>query len=220
MTQLASHRPPATLPAAGADRASRSRRRPLLWGAGIAALVGACVLVDLPQHTSHSSQVSAAVSVVKQINSDLAPCTYAVKEAVAIESALSSGTMAPADRARVPGLLRDDQNACAFTDSSINSLAGLEVPGTAAGNHLANAVSSATMWASSDALGTVEAVQRLVSDPGDGAARTRMASFERMMLADRAAAVSQVDAAGTILGARLPALVLPIITAGSPQPTP
>ena len=210
MSEVAFDRQPSALGGARPGAAPRARRA-LLWGAGIAALIGACVLSDLPQHSSHASQVSAGVSVINQINSDVGPCAYAVKEAVAIATGLSDGTMAAADRARVPGLLRDDQNACAFTDSSINDLANLEVPGTVAGNRLANAVSSATMWASSDALATIEAVQRLVSNPGDAAPRTQIASSERMMATDRSAAVAQVDAAQGILRARLPALVLPVI---------
>lgn len=211
MSELGSiRRPPATSDT-DSGGAARSPRRALLWGAGIAALVGACLVADLPRHTTHAGQVSAAVSVVNQINSDVAPCAYAVKEAVAIESALSSGTMSRPDRARIPGLLRDDQNACAFTNSSINDLANLEVPGTAAGTHLADAVSSATMWASSDALAAVEAVQRLTSNPLDRTARDQMVTSERIMGTERATVEGHLKAAEGILGTPLPALVLPVI---------
>lgn len=190
---------------------ARSPRRAVLWGAGVVVVVGACVVADLPRHTTHTGQVSAAVSVVNQINSDVAPCAYAVKEAVAIEAALSNGTMPASDRSRIPGLLRDDQNACAFTNSSINDLANLEIPGTAAGTHLGDAVSSATMWASSDALAAVEAVQRLASNPLDASARTQMVTSERTMGTERETIVGHVKAAEGILGTHLPELVLPVI---------
>lgn len=185
------------------------RRRGVLWAAGIAVFVGAAVLSDLPQHTSRSGQISSGASVIKQINSDIGPCAYAVKEAVMIESDLENGSLSAANRARVPGLLRDDQNACAFTDSSINDLANLEVPGSAAGNYLGNAVTSATMWASSDALGTVETVQTLASRPADAAARTQLARYERLMASDRAAVMADVASAERVLGTRLPAVELP-----------
>lgn len=187
------------------------RRPRFMLGAGIVAIVGLAVLSDLPRHTSLAGQVSAGTSIIHQINSDIKPCAYAVQEAVMIESGLRNGTLSSRDRANVPGLLRDDQNACAFTDSSINDLANLEAPGSAAGNHLGTAVNTSTLWASSDALGTIEAIQTLAAKPDDSAARARLARFERLMGSDRAAALAQVAAAERLLHASLPALALPVV---------
>lgn len=187
------------------------RRRSFLLAVGVVVLVGLAVLSDLPRHTSRTAQISAGSSIVNQINSDIKPCAYAVGEAVMIESGLQAGTLSATDRHNAPGLLRDDQNACAFTDSAINDLANLEAPGSAAGNHLGTAVNIATIWASSDALGTIEAIQTLISKPDDASARSRMARFEQLMASDRAAALAQVAAAEKQLGVGLPPLGLPVV---------
>jgi hypothetical protein len=183
----------------------------VLWSAGIVVLVGAAVLSDLPQHPSRATQVSDATSVVKQINSDVGACVYAVKEAFAIQSALAAHTVSAANQGRVPGLLRDDQNACAFTDSSINDLAGVEVPGSSAGKDLADLVNTVTLWSSSDALGSIEAIQTLSSKPGDVPAHSRLASYSGTLESDRVMAEAQLSAADQVLRAQLPALVLPVL---------
>ncbi|MDE3204374.1 MAG: hypothetical protein KGQ66_09120 [Acidobacteriota bacterium] len=187
------------------------RRRGVLWGAGIAVFVGAAVLSDLPQRTSRSGQIASAVTLVKQINSDVSPCAYAVQEAVSIEAQLTGGTLSSANRAQVPALLNDDQNACAFTNSSINDLANLQPPGIAGGKYLGDAVSSATLWTSSDALGAVEAIQKLVSSPTDAASRARLLRFESLMATDRTAVMTAVSSATRVLGASLPTVSLPVL---------
>jgi len=189
------------------------RRRWVLWSAGISVFAGAAVLSDLPQHTTRAAQISDATSIVSQINADVRPCVYAAKEAFLIKSGLADGSLSPADRARVPGLLRDDQNACAFTNSAINDLANLSVPGSSAGKDLNNLVNSVTLWASSDALGAVEAIQTLASRPGDSPALAHLREYEAMLAADRSTAQSQLNSAQAILRVQLPALTLPELPA-------
>jgi hypothetical protein len=193
------------------------QRRALVWSVVVVVVIGVAVISDLPQHQSRQSQISGGTSVMKQINSDLAPCSYAVNEAFEIEADVIANSLSSANRARVPGYLRDDQDACAFTNSSINDLANLEVPGTNAGKELGDLVSTVTFWASSDALAAIESIQTLTSKPGNVTAGTDLATAERLMASDRAEAENQEAAANRILGTHLPALQLPEL---APLPDP
>ncbi len=50
------------------------RRRGLLIGVAVAAIVLITVLSDLPVSTSRASDISAERSVMSEVNTDLAPC--------------------------------------------------------------------------------------------------------------------------------------------------
>jgi hypothetical protein len=190
------------------------RRRALLWSVAVVVVVGAAVLSDLPQHQSRQSQISGGSSVVKAVNTDVGPCAYAVNEAFEINAAVADHSLSRSNQARVPGYLRDDQDACAFTDESIDDLANVESPGTSAGKELGDLVNTVTLWASSDALSAIEDIQTLTSKPGDTAAATQLASAERLLASDRAEAEDQEAAANSILGTHLPALQLPRLPGG------
>jgi hypothetical protein len=187
------------------------KRRAVLWSAAVVAIVAAAVISDLPEHTSRGDQISAATTVMNEVNGDIGPCVYAVGEAFLIRNQQDEHTLSPADAPRVPGLLRDDQDACAFTDSYINDLANVEVPGSAVGRDLGDVVSSVTLWASDDALTALEAVQTLTAHPGDASAQAKLSSAVGLLASDRASAVSQLAAAEHLLDTRLPALDLPVL---------
>jgi hypothetical protein len=128
-----------------------------------------------------------------------------VREALTVYSD-STGKLSAANRAQIPALLRDDQNACSYTDANIFDLSDISVPGTAAGKQVAQAVNTVTVWATSDALSAIEAVQTLTSHQGEAKARTELRADERLLAADRDKATREVDAAARLLGTRLPDL--------------
>ena len=181
------------------------RRRAFLVAAGVAVVVGAAVISDLPARTSRGSDIQAESTVISEINTDVAPCVFSIHEALTLYTD-ESGRLSSADRAQIPGLLGDDQNACSFTNESIFDLSDLEVPGTSAGKEVGQAVNTVTVWATSDALAAIEAVQSLTSDPGDHETRAKLLAEERLLAADRDKATAQIDAAGRDLGTRLPRL--------------
>ena len=65
-------------------------------------------------------------------------------------------------------------------------------------------MNTATVWSTSDALGAIEAVESLTSNPSDRRARSRLTTDERLLAADRDTVTSEIDAAGRLLGTRLP----------------
>lgn len=192
-------------PDPGASPPRWYRRRAVLVTLGVIVVVGAAVITDLPTPTSRASDTQGESSVISEINADIAPCLFSVREALTLYSD-AEGTLSAAHRAQIPALLRDDQNACSYTDANIFDLSDISVPGTAAGKQVSQAVNTVTVWATSDALSTIQAVQVLTSRQADAKARTELRADERLLAADRDKATGEIDAAGRLLGTRLPAL--------------
>jgi hypothetical protein len=196
------HRFPPT-PVPDAPRTPWYRRRAFLVAAGVVVVVGAAVIGDLPTPTSPASDAKAEDAVVSEINTDVAPCLFSLREALTLYGDETSGTLSAAHRAQIPGLLRDDQTACSYTNDNIFELSDIDVPGSPAGKQVSQAVNTVTVWATSDALGAIEAVQTLTAHPGDRKARAQLDSQERLLAQDRDKLTAEIDAAGTALGIRL-----------------
>jgi hypothetical protein len=180
------------------------QRRAALVTLGVMVVVGIAVVTDLPAHTSRASDISAETSVMNEVNTDIAPCSYALHETLTIWEDEQHQTLSPSDSALTPSLLRDDQLACSFTNSAVFDLSNVEVPGTSAGKRIGDLVGVVTLWVTSDALGAIEDVQALVSDPTDAAKRSDLAARERQLTSDRSAADRDTAAADRILDTRLP----------------
>lgn len=191
------------------------RRVWVLAMAAVVVVVVASVLVDLPTHTSVAADTANQTTVMQQINTDLEGCSYAVQESFTIYHDWTQGSLTGPDRTQTPSMLRDDQEACSFTSSSIYDLSNVEGTGTPAGKDVGDVVEVATVWATSDALGAIEDVQVLTAHPGDAAARADLAKRETQLASDRAQADAEVTAADRILDARLPMPDLPDL----PRPT-
>jgi hypothetical protein len=170
-------------------------------------VVAVAVITDLPTPTSRASDIQAESAVISEINADVAPCVFSVHEALMLY-ADESGTLSAAHRAQIPGLLRDDQTACSYTNANIFDLSDIDLLGTPAGKQVGQAVNTATVWATSDALAAIEAVQTLTTNPADRKTRSRLLADERLLAADRDKATSEIDAAGRLLDTRLPTLGL------------
>jgi hypothetical protein len=185
------------------------RRGWVLATAAVAAVVIASVAVDLPSHTTTSTDTADQTSVMQQINTDVAPCSYGVKETFMIYQDLKEGSLSSSDQAEAPAMMRDDQTACSFTSSTIYDLSNVEGTGTPAGKNIGDVVNVATLWTTSDALGAIEDIQTLSTDPTDASALANLSKQEAALARDRAQADAYVTAADRILGAHLPMPDLP-----------
>jgi hypothetical protein len=192
------------------------RRRGVLVGAGVAVVLAITVITDLPSPTSRATNIASATTVIQQVNNDMAPCVFSVNEAFTIYGDQMRHALTAADRARVPALLQDDQTACSFTDESIFDLSDIDVPGSASGKQLADIVNSVTLWATSDALGAVDAIQTLSTDPTNAGALAALAKDKDMLASDRAAADASLRSIDAMLDAQIVALYLPQVPAPSP----
>jgi hypothetical protein len=180
----------------------------VLVGGGLVALIAITVLTDLPQHASRPAEIAGDRSVMTQVNTDVGPCSYALGESLTIYGDLRAHSLTGSESALVPGLLRDDQTACSFTNESIYQLSTIEVPGSRAGKDLGQLVNSVTLWATSDALSAIEQIQTLSSHPSNAHAVTQLAKDERQLVLDRAQATAELAAADKVLRTNLPALRL------------
>ncbi len=187
----------------------------MLLAACVVVVLAITVITDLPSHASRASNIASANALIKEVNDDISPCVFAAGEAFTIYADQTHNSLTASDRASVPGLLNDDQTACSFTNDSIFSLSDIDVPGSAAGKQLGDIVNSVTLWATSDALGAIDAIQTLSTDPGNRAALGALAKDRRMMASDRAAADASLQAIDHMLDAKIAALNLPEIPAPS-----
>ena len=191
------------------------RRRGLVIGLAVAAVVLITVLSDLPVSTSRASDISAERSVMSEVNTDLASCAYAIHQSVGIWNLQAAHQLTTAERAPTPGLLGDDQSACSFTNEDIFDLTNVQVPQTTAGKQLGQMVATATLWTTSDALRAIEDVQTLLNDPGNKAALRSLSTAEAQLAADRATALAQEAAADRALDTHLPPVDLPVVVGNS-----
>jgi hypothetical protein len=191
------------------------RRRGLLIGVAVAAIVLITVLSDLPVSTSRASDIGAERSVMSEVNTDLSACAYGIHQAIGIWNLQVTHQLSPADRAPTPGLLSDDQSACSFTNEDIFDLSNVQVPQTTAGKQLGQMVATATLWTTSDALRAIEAVQTLMNDPTNATALHSLSTAETKLASDRGSALAQEEAADRALDTHLPRVDLPVIVRSS-----
>lgn len=190
------------------------RHRGLAIGVAVLVIALITVLSDLPTSTTRASDVGAERAVMTEVNSDLQPCAYSIKQALGIWSLEARHQLTSADRAPTPGLLSDDQSACSFTNEGIYDLTNnIDTPGTPAGKQLGNLVATATLWVTSDALAAIEDVQRLLGNPNDTAAVRNLSKEEHLLASDRRTALAEENAADRDLDTRLQPVDLPSISA-------
>ena len=192
------------------------RRRGMLVTGVVLIVLLITVLTDLPVHSSRAQDVSDERSVMSEVNTDVAPCGLAAREALALWQQAAAGSLSAADRSSAPGLLRDDQAACSFTNQTIFDLSNIEVPSSAGGRDIGSMIGTTTLWATSDALAAIEDVQTLVSTPGDARARADLAKRERLLEVDRHEARASIAHADLALGAHIPQVALPSLPTSPP----
>jgi type II secretory pathway pseudopilin PulG len=192
------------------------KRTWLLVVAAIVVVVGASILIDLPRPITNAEDVSSQTASLKEINQDLAPCGFAIKETFLIHQDQLAGTLTPSDQATASKLMVDDQSACSFTNESVYDLTNnIDIQDTAAGKYIDRMMSVATTWVTSDALAAVEDIQYLYLHPGDPAKTRDLAYRENLLAADRNQAIVDVQQANTILHAHLAPPNLPALPGGN-----
>lgn len=179
------------------------RRRGWLLAATVFVIVAIAVITDLPTPASHASQIAAADAFIKEVNTDLAPCDYAIHEAYGFRADQLDGTLSASDAARLPTLLRDDEMACSYAGPTISDLTSIESPGTVANEPLGEMLATATQWATFDALSAIDVIQKLIQQPDDGHEAMVLASDTVKLARDRVSARGSVLQAGVLLNVTL-----------------
>jgi hypothetical protein len=178
----------------------------------IVIVIAAAIITDLPTHESLAGQTTAGAALLSEVNNDVAPCAFSLKEADTIYRERLAGTLSASDLSRVPSLLQDDAAACSFTSDNINDLADIEEPGTGAGRYLSQVISLAQTWTTSDALGAVDDLIALEADPHDQTAARDLAARQIYLTSDRHGALAALTDADHYLHGTLPGLQMPAVT--------
>jgi hypothetical protein len=193
------------------------KRRWFLVTTAVLIVVAIAVITDLPTPTSNADDAQAETTIISQINTDVAPCVYSVREAMLIYVDHRSGSLPATSKAQVPSLLRDDEDACSLTDASVFDLSDIDVIGTPAGKRIADAVAISTNWVTSDALGVVDSIVVLLAHPRDRQALAQLAVAQHRMTGDDDDVMADVEAASKDVDRTLPPVNL--ATGSLPSPS-
>ena len=156
---------------------------------------------------------------MSEVNSDLQPCAYAVRQAVGIWTLQTHHQLSAAERTPTPGLLSDDQSACSFTNQGVYDLSNVQVPGTPAGKKLGQLLAVALLWTTSDSLRAIEDVQTLMNHPDDTTMVRDLSKEESVLASDRRTALAEEKAADRDLGTDLQPVDLPPVPAAATPST-
>lgn len=204
---------PATMPAASLSNVQIVwYRRPwLLITLGIAIVIAASIISDLPHHATPKEQAADLNVSITRINTDLKLCNYSLGEAFKIYDSELNGTLSSADQPHVKTFLNDDLSMCSFTSGQINDLSNIQFPGTPAGQEVQQMLNVVYLWSTGAGLSAIDDIQYLIKHPGNQAKERNLAQAEKLLITRRAKARSIIDVARHLLGEKIlyPTLVIP-----------
>ncbi len=178
----------------------------------IVIIVAFSVISDLPHPLAKSEDAAAQNASLKQINNDIAPCVYAVKEAFGFYRDAVAGTLNPQKLKVINTYLPNDQTVCSFASAGMSDLTNnLQVLDTAAGKNIDKLLKVVVTWMDSDGNKAIVDIESLIKHPGDPKVMADLRKQEGYLFTDRQTALGYLDAASSILGIRLHNLNLPIL---------
>ncbi|MGD0055689.1 MAG: hypothetical protein ABSC34_09690 [Acidimicrobiales bacterium] len=188
-------------------------KRPwFLIALGVVVVLGVSIVTDLPSHMSPAQDAAEQNAYIAEINTDIAPCVYGVKESFSFYQEQLDGRLTPSDLSQVPELLVGDQTVCSFTSEGIYDLTNnIDVNMTAAGTHVNDMLNDVVLWTTSDALAAIEDIQYLFEHPHDTAKIKNLAKQEVLLRRDGAKIQADYSAAESVLGVKLTKPDIPVL---------
>jgi hypothetical protein len=205
---------PASMPLSslGIAKAVWYRRPWVLTLLALIVILAISIVIDLPRSTTTAEDAASQNSSIKEMNTDLAECTFAANESFNFYNAKVAKRLTPSDLAQIPTLLVGDQTACSFASEPVYDLTNnLQVDDTTAGKHIDRMLSVVEKWITDNALAAVEDIQYLFVHPGDLAKVHNLAAQETDLAKDRRKALGDERAAELILKVKLVPLKLPTL---------
>lgn len=205
---------PATMPSSslGTFKVIWYKRPWFLVTVVIVIVIGVSVITDLPSPITKAQDASAQNATLKQINRDIAPCTYALKETFSFYQKKVAGTLTSSNLAQVPALLIGDQSACSFTSGSVYDLTNnIQVLDTKAGKNIDKMLAVIVTWVTNDALAAIEDIQYLFVHPNNLKKLNDLTKQEAFLATDRELAITDALNASAVVGITLSAPQLPAL---------
>jgi hypothetical protein len=154
------------------------------------------VVTDLPGPSTHSATVASAQSTLQEIETDVAPCSYALHEAFGLEADLTNGHLSAAHRSLATGFLQDDYDACSYTDDSLGDLATLGTAGSGTSVALTQIAAASLTWCVQDAFIAISYLVHLSLRQDVATERARLSAEEVALNAQRTTVRSELAALG------------------------
>jgi hypothetical protein len=188
-------------------------RRPwILLTAAVVVIAAVSVILDLPGRMTPTQDAASQNASIKEINTDLAECSFAVKESFSFYNEDVGGTLTKSDLALVPTLLIGDQTACSFASEPVYDLTNnLQIDDTKAGIHIDHMLSVVEQWMTNNALAAIEDIQYLINHPGNTKRLQNLSTEESGLQRERARALSDEASAERVLGLSLIPVKLPVL---------
>lgn len=176
-------------------------RRPWVVVTVVLVLVVAiAVITDLPRPLAKSEDATAQNASLKQINTDIAPCAYAVKEAFGFYRDSVTGKLTPQKLSVIKTYLPNDQTVCSFASAGMSDLTNnLQVLDTAAGKYIDRIVKVAVTWMDSDGNAAIVDIGYLIKHPGDAKKMADLRKQQSYLNQDRQIALGYLNTARSIL---------------------
>jgi hypothetical protein len=186
-------------------------RRPwFLATVGIILVVAVSVITDLPHPITKTEDTSQQNGVIKLINGDSAPCIYALKESFSFYREELAHTLATSDLKTVRNYLLQDQTVCSFASGPISDMTNnIEVSDTTPGKKIDAALSSVVKWLTFDGVATILDIRNYFATTPFHMNTTDLIHHENLLEEDRAAVMSDVQAASALLRTTLTPITLP-----------
>lgn len=206
---------PASMPTSslGLTKAVWYRRPWVLAALALVVIVAISVVIDLPRPITKSQDAASQNASIKEMNTDLADCAFAVKESFHIYNLNVTGKLTKSDLSQVPTLLTGDETACSFASEPVYDLTNnLQVDDTKAGKHIDLMLTVVEHWITDNALAAIKDIQYLFNHRGDASTIRHLGYQEGQLAADRVKALDDEAAAEQVLGQRLYALKMPSLS--------
>ncbi len=207
---------PASMPASSLStlRAVWYRRPWFLVTVVVAVVVVVSVVSDLPHPVTRASDAALQNDTITLINTDIAPCSFALKESFSFYNELRSGTLSAGNIAQVPKLLTDDQVSCTLASGPIYDLSNnIEPSNTKAGQYIQTMAALVISWATNDVKDSIYDIINCFKRPTvTNSSWTRdLTRRQAYLTQDRIKILSLVHKAGDTVHQRLLAVAIPVL---------
>ena len=197
---------PATMPTSSLSsvKAVWYRRPWFLITAVIVVVVVASVISDLPHPLSRADDVASQRASVKEINSQLGACVYALSEGEGFYRQAYHGPVPSDQAAIIKSYLPQDINECSGASGQSFELVGnIQIDATKAGKHILKMQFDVGTWATIDAYHVLLDIQTFFQSPHDQKNFANLAYYEAQLAKYRLLARQQVNQASAILSASI-----------------
>jgi hypothetical protein len=196
----------------GMTKAVWYRRPWVLITIALVLVAAISVIIDLPKPLTKAQDAASQDASIKEINRDLADCSFAAKESFSLYNSHVEGRLSASDLTQVPTLLVGDQTACSFASQPVYDLTNnLQIDDTTAGKHIDRMLSVVEKWITDNSLAAIEDIQYLFRHPGDAARLNNLAAQEVGLAHDRSKALGDEREAEAILSMKLTPLKMPTL---------